>query len=367
MEYTFSVNEPVYSPIYRLTQPVSEPLPAYYRSAPLPLQALMPQAPPPPPQATPLQALPPQSQLPQTETQTNQVKGNLKRVQPQLSKDEKLAVLWIALKRQDAFGAAKVSNKKFWERVAAEVSQLNERSLHTLLEWAIEKLISEWIEKLKEEKSRNQKRRDDFMMTLNDWVQVVQVRNQCEKKQTKIQVWVDSKNAETVIFWQTQLSLWRNKQSLESSESLSDSRVFFSSPALSAAHQTQKWRAVSEPENESFETNFSWLVNLYVSTVFTREAELSGVSSWMKDLKSQIEDVKRRLRRRLNRLETGISTILQELWSGGQRRTEHRVRQECEDRIEQGEKIEHRERQEPQEKKTEQNKNAEFDWDEEKK
>ena len=367
MKYTFSVNKPVYSPIYRLTQSVSEPLSAYYRSVLLPLQALVPQALSLLPQVIPLQALLLQSQLPQTETQTNWVKGNLKRVQPQLSKNEKLAVLQIALKRQDAFEAAEVSNKKFWERVAVKVSQLNERSLHTLLEQAIEKLVSEQIEKLKEKKSRNQKRRDDFMMILNNWIQVVQARNQREKKQAKVQVWVDSENAETVIFWQTQLSLWENKQSLESSESLSDSRVSFSSSALSAACQTQKQRAVSESENESFETNFSQLMNLYASTVFTREAGLLGVSSWMEDLKNWIEGVKRRLRERLDKLETDINTILQELQSREWRRTEHRVRQECEGRIEQEKKIEHRERQESQEKKTEQNKNAEFDWDEEKK
>src|SRR5450432_2339999 len=147
----------------------------------------------------------------------------------QLSDDDKLAALRIAVRRQDAYQSTGVTDQKFWKAVADEVAQLNGRPPYKSLSRTIAKLVRE--REREKEASGSQEGRRDLLIVLDDWIDVVRARRAVDDARATKKTRLDGEAAEAIAFQQSQLSLWTDRRPVPSVESSQ------SSPASSTPSQ----------------------------------------------------------------------------------------------------------------------------------
>jgi hypothetical protein len=116
----------------------------------------------------------------------------------QLSDEDKLAALRIAVRRQDAYQSASVSDKKFWKAVADEVAQINGRPAHQSLSRTMAKLVHE--REREKEASGSQEGRSDLLIALDDWIDVVCSRRATDNARAARKTYLDSEAVEAIAF-----------------------------------------------------------------------------------------------------------------------------------------------------------------------
>jgi hypothetical protein len=234
----------------------------------------------------------------------------------QLSDDDKLTALRIAVRRQDAYQSAGVSDKKFWKAVADEVAQLNGRPAHKSLSRTIAKLVRE--REREKEASGSQEGRSDLLIVLDDWIDVVRSRRAADDARATRKTRLDGEAAEAIAFRQSQLSLWTDRrlvQSVESSQpSPAPSTPSQDPETLGLPRRKRRRKADETASEDQFDKDFRRLVDCYVSRSASHEGEgnsarirSGGETGEGSGESNRLEAVEGRL----GKLEEGVSQILQ--------------------------------------------------------
>jgi hypothetical protein len=232
-----------------------------------------------------------------------------------LTDEDKLAVIRIALRRQDAFGSSGVPKTKFWKTVADELSQLNGKTPHKTLGRVMTKLVDERETELEAEGSGNQEGHDDLLIALDDWVAVVRDRRARDATGEATKTRIDSESREAVAFRQSQLSLWTDRRHLSLQESESSGSA---TPQIEATEtpslplrKRRRWAEETSIE-DPFKVDFRRLVDSYISRNEERRRDRFRGDGGRGD--EQLEGVGERIEgieAQLGTLERGVSKILQ--------------------------------------------------------
>jgi hypothetical protein len=132
---------------------------------------------------------------------------------PQLSETDKITVLRKAVNHRAAFGAPGQTDKKFWERIAKEVSDesIPKRPPHQTLGRSIKALVNSRLRELELDESGTQEGRDELTIALDAWLEVIQSRRHREDARDNQQFVRDDEARDTEVFRRDQLNLYDRK------------------------------------------------------------------------------------------------------------------------------------------------------------